>query len=118
MTELDAYAWYTSGATTLEDLSKLLQSLKATKKRIVTTNGCFDILHQGHIQFLTQARNLGDILIVGINSDSSVRKLKGANRPVNHETDRAATLAALRTVDRVVVFDNVLPNEFLSFVKP
>ena len=118
MIELDAYEWCTSGAATLEGLSNLIQGLKAAKKRIVTTNGCFDILHRGHIQYLTQARNLGDILIVGLNSDRSVRQLKGANRPVNHETDRAAMLSALRAVDRVVVFDNVLPNDFLSFVKP
>jgi len=107
-----------SEATTLDDLSKLLFSLKAAKKRIVTTNGCFDILHQGHIQYLAQARSLGDILIVGVNSDSSVRQIKGADRPINHETDRAGTLAALRSVDRVVVFNDVLPNDFLSFVKP
>ncbi len=99
-------------------LSRLCQSLKAQGKRLITTNGCFDILHVGHVRILQAARALGDALIVGINSDESVRKLKGSGRPINGELDRAEVLAALKCVDYVTIFGEDTPVEFLRAVKP
>ena len=90
----------------------------AQGKVIVTTNGCFDLLHTGHIQFLQQAKTLGDILIVGLNSDTSVRRIKGDGRPLLPEAERAAMLMALKAVDHVLIFDELLPNDFLAAVKP
>jgi rfaE bifunctional protein nucleotidyltransferase chain/domain len=87
-------------------------------KRVVATNGCFDILHRGHVTYLRKARELGDILIVGVNSDRSVRELKGPNRPVNTQEDRAVILAALEAVDQVVVFDDLTAEQFLTAVQP
>jgi rfaE bifunctional protein nucleotidyltransferase chain/domain len=84
----------------------------------VTTNGCFDLLHPGHVRFLKTARAQGDLLIVGLNSDFSVRRLKGATRPLIPEADRAAMLMALRAVDHVVVFDELLPYELLALLRP
>ena len=81
-------------------------------------NGCFDVLHLGHIEYLSQARELGDILIVGLNSDDSVRRIKGAHRPVNKEEARAVILAALSFVDAIVVFDENTPLELIKFVQP
>ena len=86
--------------------------------RVVFTNGCFDLLHPGHIQSLEQARALGDALIVGINSDASVRELKGAGRPVLPELERAEILAALDCVDAVVIFDGLTPREIISTLLP
>ncbi|MEI7834517.1 MAG: D-sedoheptulose 7-phosphate isomerase [bacterium] len=85
---------------------------------IVTTNGCFDLLHAGHIASLAAARSLGDILIVGLNSDASVQRLKGAGRPIISELDRAAQLVALRAVNHVIVFDDALPEGWLAAVMP
>lgn len=87
-------------------------------KRIVATNGCFDILHRGHVTYLKKARELGDILIVGVNSDRSVRELKGEGRPVNCQEDRAAVLAALEVVDAVVIFDDLRAQKFLLTLRP
>jgi len=87
-------------------------------RRVVFTNGCFDLLHPGHIQGLEQARDLGDALIVGINSDASVRELKGPSRPVIPELERAEILAALDCVDAVVVFDEPTPREIISVLLP
>lgn len=87
-------------------------------QRLVFTNGCFDLLHPGHIQGLEQARALGDALIVGINSDSSVRELKGAGRPVLPELERAEILAALESVDAVVIFDELTPREIITALLP
>ena len=89
-----------------------------TKQRIVFTNGCFDILHRGHIAYLNRAKALGDILIVGLNSDRSVRKLKGPERPINSLEDRAQVLAALSCVDHIVAFDDDTPRELIRSVKP
>jgi D-beta-D-heptose 7-phosphate kinase / D-beta-D-heptose 1-phosphate adenosyltransferase len=86
--------------------------------RIVFTNGCFDVLHRGHVAYLTQARELGDVLIVAVNSDASVRRLKGPHRPVNHVEDRVAVLAALSCVDHVVVFDEDSPAALIEAVRP
>lgn len=87
-------------------------------KKIIFTNGCFDILHSGHVQLLSQARALGDFLILGLNSDRSVRKLKGENRPVNNQHDRARILAQLPYIDAVVIFDEDTPVELMQKLKP
>ena len=85
---------------------------------VVFTNGCFDILHAGHVRYLTEAKKLGDVLVVGLNSDESVRKLKGAGRPVNPEEDRAEVLAGLRAVDHVVVFAEDTAEEMVRQLQP
>ncbi len=94
------------------------ERLRTAGKRLVVTNGCFDILHAGHVTYLAAARALGDALLVGLNSDASVRQLKGAGRPVNSEQDRATVLAALASVDSVCVFEEVDALRFLGEVKP
>jgi rfaE bifunctional protein nucleotidyltransferase chain/domain len=91
---------------------------KRNGRRIVFTNGCFDLLHPGHIGSLEQARALGDALIVGLNSDASVRQLKGAGRPVLPERERAEILAALECVDAVVIFDDLTPREVIERLLP
>jgi rfaE bifunctional protein nucleotidyltransferase chain/domain len=85
---------------------------------VVLTNGCFDILHVGHVTYLGQARTLGDRLVVGLNSDASVRALKGPGRPINTEADRAAVLRALSCVDEVVVFDELTPERLIRDIRP
>ena len=96
------------------------QTIEWRKKdtNIVFTNGCFDLLHKGHLDLLSKASTYGDILIVGLNSDSSVRKLKGPSRPVNTEDDRAYILAALESVDYVVLFENDTPYELIKTISP
>ena len=89
-----------------------------TNKKIVFTNGCFDLLHPGHLQYLAEARSLGHALIVGLNSDASVRKLKGAHRPINDEQTRALNLAALLVVDAVIVFDEDTPMNLIQKIMP
>jgi len=91
---------------------------KRNAHRVVFTNGCFDLLHPGHIQILQQARELGDVLIVGLNSDASVRQLKGEGRPVIAERERAEILAALECVDAVVIFDALTPREVIARLLP
>jgi D-beta-D-heptose 7-phosphate kinase / D-beta-D-heptose 1-phosphate adenosyltransferase len=86
--------------------------------RVVFTNGCFDILHRGHVEYLAAARSLGDLLVVGLNSDASVRRLKGEGRPVNPADDRALVLAALEAVDQVVIFDEDTPFDLISALLP
>ena len=103
---------------TLPALVALAQRLRQTGRRLVFTNGCFDILHPGHVTYLEQARQLGDCLIVGLNSDSSVRGLKGAGRPVNREEDRARLLAALGCVDYVVLFAEETPLTLIKAIRP
>jgi len=101
-----------------EDLERLAESLRTQGKTLVTTNGCFDLLHVGHVRILKAARELGDALIVGLNSDRSVAKLKGPTRPITPENDRAEILASLACVDFVTIFDEDTPVEFLKLVKP
>ena len=101
-----------------ENIKKELSGLKKKSKKIVFTNGCFDIIHAGHISYLNEAKALGDILIVGLNSDESVRRLKGADRPVVNERDRAYVLANLKPVDYVVMFDEDTPYELIKKIKP
>ncbi len=85
---------------------------------LVFTNGCFDILHRGHVEYLKASKELGDYLIVGINSDSSVKRLKGLDRPVNKQEDRVAVLQAIKYVDEVIVFDEDTPYRLIKEVKP
>ena len=94
------------------------EQYRCEKKTVVFTNGCFDILHAGHVRYLTAARELGDILIVGLNSDASVRKLKGEGRPVNPAADRAEVLAGLRAVDHVVIFEEDTAEELVRRLQP
>lgn len=102
----------------LNELLEIVKNLKQENKKIVTTNGCFDILHVGHVRYLQKAKELGDILIVGVNTDSSVKKLKGPTRPINNENDRAEVLAALGCVDFTVLFSEDTPVKLLSEIKP
>jgi len=100
------------------EIKKILDSNKILGKKIVFTNGCFDILHIGHVKYLQEAKRLGDILVVGINSDSSVRKLKGSPRPFNSEEDRSSIIASLESVDYVVIFDEETPEKLIKFLLP
>ena len=101
-----------------EDLQALLAKLRQEGKTIVTTNGCFDILHVGHLRYLEETKKFGDVLIVALNSDASVRRLKGEGRPINNENDRAEVLNALKSVDYVVLFDEDSPMQLLAEIKP
>lgn len=101
-----------------ENLENLVKNLRDDSKKIVWTNGCFDILHYGHVSYLQEARSFGDVLIVGINSDDSVRKLKGETRPINTLADRLGILCALSAVDFVISFDEETPFELIRIVKP
>lgn len=91
---------------------------KQRQKKVVFTNGCFDLLHVGHVRYLQEAKAQGDLLVVGLNSDSSVKKLKGPTRPVQIEADRAEILAALSAVDYVVIFDEETPEKLIHAVRP
>jgi len=95
-----------------------IEILKREEKRIVFTNGCFDIIHRGHITYLQKAKALGDVLIVGLNSDESVRKLKGEDRPINNQEDRALMLSSLEFIDYVVIFDEETPYKLIKEIKP
>jgi len=101
-----------------EILPDLIESLNNENKRIVFTNGCFDILHIGHVKYLEKAKELGDILILGLNTDDSVRRLKGEGRPVNREDDRAAVLAGLSSIDYIIKFDEDTPLSLIEKVRP
>lgn len=103
---------------TAEELSAIRDEMDATGRRLAFTNGCFDILHAGHVRYLQQARETGDALAVGLNSDRSVRELKGEGRPVNGQDDRAEVLAALGCVDFVVIFDGKRATGVLRAVRP
>lgn len=101
-----------------ETISKVAFELKLNSKKIVFTNGCFDVIHSGHVHYLTEAKKLGDILVVGLNTDDSVKRLKGKDRPINHQLDRAAVLGALKPVDFVVYFDEDTPLELIKIINP
>jgi len=103
---------------TLKEIVSLTKDLKSKGKRIVFTNGCFDLIHMGHISYLESAKGFGDILIVGLNSDRSITALKGKERPINMQSDRAYILAALEVVDYVVVFDEDTPYNLINAIKP
>jgi rfaE bifunctional protein nucleotidyltransferase chain/domain len=101
-----------------EGLAEWRARMRAAGKRLVVTNGCFDLLHVGHITYLETARNQGDALLVGVNGDEAVRQLKGPERPVNEEGDRAAVLAALESVDGICVFAERTATRFLASAQP
>ncbi|MEA2172517.1 MAG: D-beta-D-heptose 7-phosphate kinase / D-beta-D-heptose 1-phosphate adenosyltransferase [Blastocatellia bacterium] len=102
----------------IDELRAERARLRAVGSRLVFTNGCFDILHVGHVRYLSSARRLGDVLLVAINSDRAVRELKGESRPVINEAERAEMLAALRAVDYVIIFDDVSPRALIADVLP
>ena len=104
--------------TDLESLTALRERYRREGKTVVWTNGCFDLLHPGHVSSLQSARELGDVLIVGLNGDSSVKSNKGPTRPILRQHERAAMLAALECVDHVLIFDDATPERVLSIVKP
>ena len=99
-------------------LARAIAKLRAGKKKVVFTNGCFDILHVGHIDYLKKARRSGDALIVALNSDASVRAIKGSTRPINKQADRAKVLAALYFVDYVTIFGDRTPEKLIKMLKP
>ena len=101
-----------------DKLPEWRSAMKASGKKLVVTNGCFDLLHVGHVTYLETARQQGDALLVGLNSDQSVRELKGNDRPINHELDRASVLAGLESVDAVCIFTQRLAQPFLAAAKP
>ena len=101
-----------------EEAEKFTAEIKKLGKKIVFTNGVFDILHVGHLTYLEEAKSFGDILIVGVNSDSSVKVNKGDKRPINSETDRAKMILGLKPVDYAVIFDEKTPMEIISKIKP
>jgi rfaE bifunctional protein nucleotidyltransferase chain/domain len=101
-----------------EDLKEKVAALKREGKRIAFTNGCFDILHVGHVKYLEQAKGLGDILVLGLNSDSSVRSIKGPLRPIVPQDERAYILASLEVVDYVILFDEETPLALIEFIEP
>ena len=100
------------------ELNNLLKRLREEGKTIVTTNGCFDILHVGHVRYLEKTKSFADVLIVALNSDKSVKSIKGDSRPINNENDRAEVLSGLKSVDYVVLFDEDSPIELLLEIKP
>ena len=103
---------------TRNEIKKISENLHKQNKKIIFTNGCFDILHRGHIEYLKEAKKLGDVLIIGLNSDNSVKKIKGGNRPINSEEDRAEILFQLKPVDFVVIFDEDTPYELIKGIVP
>jgi D-glycero-beta-D-manno-heptose 1-phosphate adenylyltransferase len=102
----------------LEELSDRCEKLRSAGKKIVATNGCFDLVHVGHVRYLRAARALGDLLVVGLNGDRSVRELKGAGRPITTEANRAEILAALECVDLITIFPEIRATKFLAAVRP
>jgi len=102
----------------LDELASIVQQAKSRRLSIVFTNGCFDILHSGHAKLLEQCRQAGDVLVVGLNSDASIRKLKGQNRPIVAQEQRAEVVAALEAVDYVVIFDELDPLQVITRLVP
>jgi len=100
------------------EITTLLKKLKRKKQKIVFTNGVFDILHRGHVEYLAKAKSYGDVVILGLNSDASVRRLKGENRPINKQLDRAIVLLALESVDYVIIFSDDTPQKLIEQIKP
>ena len=102
----------------LKDNIEIINRIKAKRKKIVFTNGCFDLLHVGHVRYLDQAKKLGDFLIIGLNSDSSVKELKGEDRPINSFEDRATLLSAIESVDSVIMFEEQTPENLIKDIVP
>ncbi|RLD24841.1 MAG: D-glycero-beta-D-manno-heptose 1-phosphate adenylyltransferase [Bacteroidetes bacterium] len=115
---MSGYKEITRKIITLQEAEELFTHEFRLKNRIVFTNGCFDLLHRGHVYYLSRAREMGDVLVVGLNSDSSVSKLKGANRPVNDQQARAEVLGALTSVSYIIVFPEETPLNLICTVKP
>jgi rfaE bifunctional protein nucleotidyltransferase chain/domain len=103
---------------TLEALVRIRRRLRREGKTVVFTNGTFDILHRGHVEYLAAARAMGDVLVVGLNSDASIRRIKGPSRPINRQADRAAVLCALRSVDVVCIFGANTPRRLIERILP
>jgi D-beta-D-heptose 7-phosphate kinase/D-beta-D-heptose 1-phosphate adenosyltransferase len=103
---------------TIDHLARERQTARDQNKRFVFTNGCFDLLHRGHVEILKAAKDLGDLLCVGVNSDQSIRRLKGPRRPIVPEADRAAVVAALESVDFVTIFDEDTPRSVIARLRP
>ncbi len=101
-----------------ELLSEICKELKNQGKKLVFTNGCFDILHSGHVTYLEKAKQLGDVLILGLNTDESVRRIKGINRPINNETDRGIVIDGLRCIDFVTLFNEETPQSLIESIIP
>ncbi len=112
------FSTITTKIHSLEQLPATLERWRAAGERIVFTNGCFDILHSGHLHYLADARDLGDRLVIGLNSAGSVRRLKGPTRPINDELTRTHLLAALQMVDAVIIFEEDTPLELIRLVLP
>lgn len=102
----------------IDDFLKIRKELKDSGKKLVFTNGCFDIIHRGHISYLTEAKKLGDYLVIGLNSDHSVKKIKGESRPLNNESDRAYVLENLKPVDGVIIFEEDTPFNLIKRILP
>ena len=116
MTRLEALQ---SKVQTKEQLARTLALWRFKDRRIVFTNGCFDLLHKGHVTYLAEAAEMGDMLVVGLNSDTSVKKLhKGANRPIQDQESRAIILASLESIAAIIIFDEETPAELIKFVQP
>lgn len=115
---MDKFAVIESKIHNNDSLKKIIAYWRFSDKKIVFTNGCFDLLHYGHVDYLSKAASLGDILIVGLNTDASVGKIKGPSRPVNNERSRLHTIASLFYVSAVVLFDEPTPYDLISLVQP
>ena len=102
----------------LDEIDILIHSWRKELRKLVFTNGCFDILHSGHVRYLQTAAGFGDILILGLNSDSSIRKLKGSRRPIMNQDDRAYLLSAIGVIDCIVIFDEETPAKLIKIINP
>ncbi len=107
-----------SSKSKIRELNEIISYINSNNKRVVFTNGCFDILHAGHVKYLEEAKSYGDILVLGLNSDNSVKRLKGESRPINSSIDRAVVLAGLESVDFIIEFDEDTPYELIKAIKP
>jgi len=102
----------------LDELKKIRETYKKKSQKVVFTNGCFDLLHSGHVDYLTKAKNLGDVLVVGLNTDASIKRIKGDKRPILNENERALILSSLKPVDYVCLFDEDTPAKIISELIP
>ena len=107
-----------NGLKSLDEIKSIRKEFRDEKKKVVFTNGCFDLIHAGHVDYLTKAKELGDVLLVGLNSDSSVRRIKGDKRPILQEEERAFIISSLKPVDYVVFFDEDTPAELIAEIIP
>lgn len=107
-----------NGLTNIEEFLPIRKNLKLQNKKVVFTNGCFDIVHSGHVDYLNKAKDLGDILVIGLNSDRSVREIKGEKRPIVNQEERAFVLKNLKCVDYVILFDEPTPKEIIDKIIP